>query len=164
MGTKVLVVEDEQDTADLLKSILEREGFSVLHAGDGRQASALIDTIRPPSLVLLDLVIPYMNGFELLGVIRHHPDWQEVPVIMLSADYYEPDIQRALREGATSYVVKQPGLHNLTQTIVQVLPPPVPTAPASDKAVVRPLTTATRNGQVSMRHQHRNGQRKKKAA
>ena len=53
MKHKVLVVEDEQDTADLLKQVLEREGFSVLQAKDGRQASALIGTVRPPSLVLL---------------------------------------------------------------------------------------------------------------
>jgi len=164
MKTKVLVVEDEQDTADLLKSILEREGFSVLHAGDGRQASTLIDTIRPPSLVLLDMVIPYVSGFELLGVIRRHPDWQGIPVIMLSADYYEPDIQRALREGATAYVVKQPGLHDLIQAIAQVLPPAVPTAPTPDQAVIKPPSTAARNGRASIRHQRRSGQGKGKAA
>ena len=164
MKHTVLVVEDEQDTADLLKCVLEREGFSVLHAGDGRQASTLIDTIRPPSLVLLDMVIPYVNGFELLGVIRHHPDWQGVPVIMLSADYYEPDIQRALREGATTYVVKQSGLQNLIQAIAHVLPSPVPAAPALDQAVVKPPSPAAHNGRASVRHQRRSGQGKRKAA
>jgi|APDOM4702015159_1054818.scaffolds.fasta_scaffold181588_2 CheY-like chemotaxis protein len=164
MKHTVLVVEDEQDTADLLKCVLEREGFSVLHAGDGRQASTLVDTIRPPSLVLLDMVIPYVNGFELLGVIRRHPDWQGVPVIMLSADYYEPDIQRALREGATTYVVKQPGLQNLIQAIAHVLPPPVPTAPALDQAVVKPPSPAAHNRRASVRHQRRSGQGKRKAA
>jgi DNA-binding response OmpR family regulator len=164
MKNTVLVVEDEQDTADLLKRILGREGFSVLHASDGRLATTLIETIRPPSLVLLDLVIPYVNGFELLGVIRRHPDWQGVPVIMLSADYYEPDIQRALREGATTYVVKQPGLHDLIQAIVQILPPPAPSAPAPDKVVITPPSPASRNGRASVRHQRRSGQGKRRAA
>lgn len=164
MRTKVLVVEDEQDTADLLKSILERGGFSVLHAGDGRQASTLIDTICPPSLVLLDLVIPYVSGFELLDVIRRHPYWQGIPVIIMSADYHEPDIQRALRAGATAYVVKQLGLHALIQAIVQVLPPPVPAVPTPDEAVIKPLNPTARNGRTSIRSQRRSGQRKRKAA
>ncbi len=122
MNTTVLVVEDEQDTAELLKRLLEREGFSVLHAGDGRQARTLIDTIRPPSLVLLDMVIPYVSGFELLRVIRRHPDWQLTPIIMLSADDYEPDIQQALREGATAYVTKQKGSAGLLQAVKRFLP------------------------------------------
>ncbi|MGZ8367064.1 MAG: response regulator, partial [Nitrospira sp.] len=109
MKTTVLVVEDEQDTAELLKCVLERTGFLVTHAEDGRQATTLIETTRAPSLVLLDMVIPYVSGIELLRVIRRHPDWQGVPVIMLSADDYEPDIQQALREGATAYVTKQKG-------------------------------------------------------
>ncbi len=164
MKTTVLVVEDEQDTADLLKSILEREGFSALHASDGRQASTLIDTIHPPSLVLLDMVIPYVSGLELLRVIRHHPNWQAIPVIMLSADYYEPDIQQALREGATTYVVKLPAFHGLIQAIMQILPPPIPTAPAPDEAMVKSPSLPARPRQPSVRHQRRSGQRKRKAA
>jgi DNA-binding response OmpR family regulator len=90
------------------------------------------------------MVIPYVSGFELLRVIRRHPDWKTIPVIMLSADHYEPDIQQALREGATTYLVKQPGLHNLIQAIAQVLPPPVPAAPVLDQAVTKPATPAAR--------------------
>jgi two-component system, OmpR family, alkaline phosphatase synthesis response regulator PhoP len=164
MKTTVLVVEDEQDTAELLKCVLEREGFLVVYAKDGRQATTLIETIRPPSLIVLDMVIPYVSGFELLRVIRRHPDWQTIPVIMLSADHYEPDIQQALREGATTYLVKQPGLHNLIQAIAQVLPPPVPAAPALDQAIIKPATPAARNGRSSVRHQRRSGQGKRKAA
>ena len=54
MKTTVLVVKDEQDTAELLKCVLERTGFLVTHAKDGRQATTLIETIRPPSLIVLD--------------------------------------------------------------------------------------------------------------
>lgn len=121
MKHKILVVEDEQDTADLLKRLLEREGFSVLHAKDGRQASTLIRTDRPPSLLLLDLVIPYVSGSELLRLIRHHPDWKHTPVIVLSADSYEPDIQRALHAGATAYVTKQKGSAGLLQAVKRIL-------------------------------------------
>lgn len=58
MKQKVLIVEDEQDTADLLKHVLEREGFSVLQVKDGRQATALVGTVRPPSLVCLTSSFP----------------------------------------------------------------------------------------------------------
>lgn len=123
MKHKILVVEDEQDTADLLKQVLEREGFSVLQAKDGRQASSLIGTSAPPSLVLLDLVVPYVSGSELLKLIRDHPDWCQTPVIVVSADSYEPDIQQALHQGATAYVTKQKGSAGLIEAMKRVLPP-----------------------------------------
>lgn len=160
MKTTVLVVEDEQDTADLLKHVLEQEGFSVLHAGDGRQAHTLIDTIRPPSLVLLDMVIPYVSGFELLRIIRCHPDWQLIPIIMLSADDYEPDIQQALREGATAYVTKQEGSAGLLQAVKRLLP----AMPPQDQIVAQAGSAAPRTQRVSVRHRLRGNQRKKRAA
>jgi CheY-like chemotaxis protein len=160
MNTTVLVVEDEQDTAEVLKHLLEREGFSVLHAGDGRQARTLIDTIRPPSLVLLDMVIPYVSGFELLRVIRRHPDWQLTPIIMLSADDYEPDIQQALREGATAYVTKQKGSADLLQAVKRLLP----VTPPQDQIVAQAGSAAPPTRRVSVRHRLRGNQRKKRAA
>ncbi|MGB4066400.1 MAG: response regulator [Nitrospira sp.] len=160
MKTTVLVVEDEQDTAELLKRLLEREGFSVLHAGDGRQARTLIDTIRPPSLVLLDMVIPYVSGFELLRVIRRHSDWQHTPIIMLSADDYEPDIQQALREGATAYVTKQKGSAALLQAVQRLLP----ATPPQGQIVAQAGSAAPPTQRVSVRHRLRGNQRKKPAA
>ncbi len=121
MSRTILCVEDEQDTGDLLQSILEGEGYGVVRALDGRQAINLLTTIQPPRLILLDIVVPYANGFELLAAFRQHPDWKSVPIIMVSADYYEPDIQRALAAGATAYVVKKPGLHDVVATVNRVL-------------------------------------------
>jgi CheY-like chemotaxis protein len=160
MNTTVLVVEDEQDTAELLKHLLEGEGFSVLHAGDGRQARTLIETIRPPSLILLDMVIPYVSGFELLRVIRRHPDWQLTPIIMLSADDYEPDIQQALREGATAYVTKQKGSAGLLQAVKRLLP----ATPPQDQIVLKARSGEPRTRRASVHHRLRSTQRKKRAA
>jgi CheY-like chemotaxis protein len=160
MKHKVLVVEDEQDTADLLKRVLEREGFSVLQAKDGRQASILVGTVRPPSLVLLDLVIPYVSGAELLKLFRHHPDWKHVPIIVVSADSYEPDIQRALREGATAYVTKQKGSAGLLQAVKRLLA----AAPAQGQMVANVASAAPRTRRVSMRRRLQSNQRKKRAA
>ena len=160
MKHKVLVVEDEQDTADLLKRVLEREGFSVLQAKDGRQASALIGTVRPPSLVLLDLVVPYVSGPEVLKLLCHHPDWKNIPVIVVSADNYEPDIQRALSEGATAYVTKQKGSVGLLQAMKRILA----AAPAQGKMVAKAGSTVPRKRRVSMRRRLQSTQRKKRAA
>lgn len=158
MKQKVLVVEDEQDTADLLTRILEREGFSVLQVKDGRQATALVGTVRPPSLILLDLVIPYVSGPEVLRMIREDPDWKQVPIIVLSADSYEPDIRRALSEGATAYVTKQKGSLGLLEAVKQTLSP----GPATRRAVAKSAAATTRKRRASAGRQLGGRPRKKR--
>ena len=102
-----LVVEDDDQIAYLLRFILEREGFQVELAGDGRAAVALIERITPPpSLVMLDVMLPHVDGYQLLGMIRARADWQAVPVLMLTAKSQEKDIVRALDSGASDYLVK----------------------------------------------------------
>lgn len=160
MKHTILVVEDEQDTAELLKRILEREGFLVLQAKDGRQASALIGTVRPPSLVLLNLVVPYVRGPEVLKLLRHHPDWKNIPVIVVSADNYKPDIQQALSEGATAYVTKQKGSVGLLQAMKRILS----STPAQGRIAANVASAVPRKGPVSMRRRLQSNQRKKRAA
>lgn len=160
MKHTILVVEDEQDTAELLKRILEREGFLVLQAKDGRQASALIGTVRPPSLVLLNLEVPYVRGPEVLKLLRHHPDWKNIPVIVVSADNYEPDIQQALSEGATAYVTKQKGSVGLLQAMKRILS----STPAQGRIAANVASAVPRKEPVSMRRRLQSNQRKKRAA
>ncbi|ULA62257.1 MAG: Putative response regulator, CheY (Modular protein) [Nitrospira sp.] len=133
MTHTILCVEDEPDTGSLIQTILEREGYKVVRAVDGRQAICLIETILPPALILLDIVVPYVNGFELLAGLRRNPDWKHIPIVMLSADSYGPDIQRALNEGATAYVIKQQGFHELVQRVKDILEPVPANAPAATK-------------------------------
>lgn len=101
-----LVVEDEGSIAMLLRFILERDGFRVEHASDGRQAQQLIATLAPPAVTLLDIMLPYVDGFELITNIRAQPGWEKVPVMMLTAKGSERDIARALDAGADDYMVK----------------------------------------------------------
>lgn len=102
----IMVVEDNEDVAYLLKFMLEREGFNVLTAEDGRQATALIVGEEPPDLVLLDIMIPFVNGFQLLDKIKNTAGWKDVPVVMLSSKSQEGDVVRALENGAEDYVIK----------------------------------------------------------
>lgn len=102
----VLIVEDDKSIALLLRFIIEREGFCIEHASDGRDAQAKIELSPPPALVLLDIMLPYVDGFELLANIRCRPLWKDVPVLMLTSKGSERDISRALDSGADDYLVK----------------------------------------------------------
>ena len=105
-AVSALVVEDDEHISHLLKFILEREEFVVHLARDGREARQFIEENPPPSIVLLDVMLPFLDGFALVGLLRAQPDWKTVPVIMLTAKTQEKDIVRALDEGANDYIVK----------------------------------------------------------
>lgn len=140
MTPTILSIEDEPDTSTLLKNVLEREGYRVVHAADGRQAICLIETMLPPALILLDVILPYVNGFELLTALRLNPDWKHVPIIMVSADSCAADIERALAHGATDYVVKMVGVEEVMRKVRRALSSPVVDAPpAVTAAPARPM-------------------------
>lgn len=101
-----LVVEDSEHVAYLLEYMLEREGFEVLVANNGRDAVHFVEESPPPDIVLLDVMLPYRDGFEIVREIRNSDAWAETPVIMLSARSLEEDVVRALEAGANDYVMK----------------------------------------------------------
>lgn len=102
----VLVAEDDEQIAYLLQFLLEREGYRVVRAADGREAMRLMSEIVPPALAILDVMMPYADGFAVLAQMRATPAWHDVPVIMLTARSQERDIVRAFDAGANDYVVK----------------------------------------------------------
>lgn len=114
---RVLMVEDEEDTASLLKFLLERASYQVVHAKDGRQAQELITTIPPPDIVLLDVMLPFLSGLQVLILIRKREGWKKVPVVMLTADGSEHDIKRALESGANDYMIKPFNPRELTSRL-----------------------------------------------
>lgn len=101
-----LIVEDDEQIAYILRFILEREGYAVELSRDGRAAQQLISDMRPPALVTLDVMLPYVDGYQLLGMMRAHPGWKDVPILMMTAKSQEKDIVRALDNGASDYIVK----------------------------------------------------------
>jgi DNA-binding response OmpR family regulator len=101
-----LVVEDNETIAKLLRFILEREGFAVVHCADGQQGRQCIAETPPPAIVILDIMLPYIDGFELIAQIRALPAWSRTPILMLSAKGSERDISQALDAGADDYIVK----------------------------------------------------------
>ncbi|MDQ3270551.1 MAG: response regulator transcription factor [Pseudomonadota bacterium] len=103
----IWVIDDDAPVAQVLKFMLERQNYNVTVIADGRAASTKIEnSTNPPTLILLSLMLPYLDGFELLGLIRAHDDWKSTPVIILTTKTAEQDIVRALDAGANDYVVK----------------------------------------------------------
>lgn len=105
MKKKVLVVDDEKDIVDILKYNLERENeFEILTAKDGREALELAALI--PDLILLDIMMPEVNGFEVCKQLKNNPDTAKIPVIFLTAKENEIDEILGLEIGADDYISK----------------------------------------------------------
>jgi CheY-like chemotaxis protein len=102
----LLLVEDESDTARLVKLIMEGKGYQVLHTPDGAEALEKIALMPPPSLILLDIQLPNVDGITILETVRATPDWQDVPVIMLTAVSEEQRIRKVLSLTVQGYVLK----------------------------------------------------------
>jgi DNA-binding response OmpR family regulator len=103
----VLIVEDEPDIAEGLRYNLEREGLPVVLAATGEKGLALaLDRRNPPSLVLLDLMLPGMSGAELCRRLRREPQTRRTPIIMLTARGSESERVAGLELGADDYVTK----------------------------------------------------------
>ena len=102
---RVLVVDDALTVRELQRSILERAGFQVRVASDGRQAMARLAE-EPSDLVLTDIEMPTMDGFALTEAIRAHPTLANLPVLILSSRSSEADRQRGLDVGADGYIMK----------------------------------------------------------
>lgn len=103
--TTILIVEDEQALAEVLQSQLKKSNFNVEVAYDGEQAIEKLKTIKP-DLILLDLILPKMNGFEVLEKVKGGFETRSIPVIVLSNLGSDEDIKRAIKLGAEDYYVK----------------------------------------------------------
>lgn len=103
----MLVVEDDEHIAELLRFLLERQGYHVDVCSDGKSALTRITTSpTAPCMILLDVMLPFIDGFELVYAIRRRAGWETIPLVMLTAKTTEADIVRALDAGANDYIVK----------------------------------------------------------
>lgn len=103
---RILLVEDDDDIARLVEFRLRREGHTVARCAEGRSALVAIETQPPADLVVLDVMLPFADGFEVLKALRGHPPWSRVPVIMLTSMDRESDVEAGLRLGADDYLMK----------------------------------------------------------
>ena len=108
---RILIVEDDPDVVSLSTRWLSRAGYGVEHAADGETALALLDSDPLPALVLLDVMLPKVDGFELLRRIRAERRTKALPVVMVTSFSRDRDAARGRELGANDYIVKP--LHEL---------------------------------------------------
>jgi len=103
---RALVVEDNEHVLYMLDFILTRAGYDVISVNNGRDAQTTIENLPPVDIIVLDLMLPYVSGYQLIRDVRDDPEWQHVPIIVVSGKVLEDDIVKALDLGANDYVTK----------------------------------------------------------
>ncbi|RSL19068.1 signal transduction histidine kinase [Edaphobacter aggregans] len=106
IGRKVLVVDDDVRNIFALSSVLERRGMTVLTAGTGREAIGIIEATLDLGIVLMDIMMPEMDGYETMQVIRRNPLFRRLPIIALTAKAMKGDREKCLEAGASEYLAK----------------------------------------------------------
>ena len=106
VGKKVLVVDDDVRNIFALSSLLERRGMTVLTAGTGREAIAMLEATQDVAIVLMDTMMPEMDGYETMQVIRRKSRLQRLPIIAITAKAMKGDREKCLEAGASEYIAK----------------------------------------------------------
>lgn len=119
---RILIVDDKAASRELLHTVLERQGYAVSEAANGKEA---LEKVRAeaPDLVLLDLQMPIRNGYEVLDELRKDAAYATLPVIALTASAMQGDREKALAAGFTGYLAKPVALSHLREEIRRLLEP-----------------------------------------
>jgi CheY-like chemotaxis protein len=142
--SKVMVVEDDAALREIYSIRITAEGYEVVSAGDGEEALAMA-VREKPDLILSDVMMPKISGFDMLDILRATPETANIKVVMMTALYSDDQRQRGERLGADRYLVKsQVGIEDVVNTIHEVLgdraapvavePAPAVAAPAPESA------------------------------
>jgi CheY-like chemotaxis protein len=117
IGKKVLVVDDDVRNIFALGSVLERRGMTVLTAGTGREAITTLESTPDVSIVLMDIMMPEMDGYETMQVIRQNPSFRRLPIIALTAKAMKGDREKCLQAGASDYIAKPVNTEQLLSSL-----------------------------------------------
>jgi len=105
MANKILIIEDDKFLRELISQKLLKEGYDIIEAMDGEKGIEEVKN-KKPDLILLDLILPGIDGFEILAKIKADPKISKIPVIILSNLGQKTDIQKGLEMGAVDYLIK----------------------------------------------------------
>lgn len=120
MGKQILLVDDERDLVFYTKLFLEEKGYEVTEAYDGQQALDILKDFRP-DLVLLDVTMPRLTGWDVLKQMQENPETADIPVLMLTARSEDADKARGWELGVTWYQTKPFELDELAMVIERIL-------------------------------------------
>lgn len=116
----VLVIDDDETIRLGLKRVFEADGLRVLTAADGTQLASVLDD-HPIELVILDVGLPWINGYELAQMMKEHEDLRRIPLIFISARTSELDVKRGFALGADDYIKKPFQLDQIRKTVQTLL-------------------------------------------
>ena len=135
---KILLVEDDFSLRDIYGARFQAEGYTVVTASDGEEALATV-VREHPDLIVLDVMMPKISGFDVLDILRSTPDTKNTKVIMMTALGQDTDRQRGESLGVNKYLVKsQVTLEDVVAAVKQVLGGAAPTPPAAPTATATP--------------------------
>jgi CheY-like chemotaxis protein len=118
----ILIVDDKATSRELLRTVLEKQGYAVTEAADGEEALQKVRA-ESPQLILLDLQMPVRNGYEVLRELRQDSRFAALPIIAITASAMQGDRDRALAAGFTAYLTKPVTLSRLREEVQRLLPP-----------------------------------------
>ena len=121
MACRLMVVEDEPENRLFIGMMLRTEGYDVVEAEDGPTALDLLSREAPPDLILLDVMMPGLNGWQVFERLRGEPRFGDIPVIMLTALAQRSDVERAVELGVDGYLTKPFEPADLIHTIEETL-------------------------------------------
>lgn len=104
--TTILVIEDEETQRNSLKRILESDGYQVKLAADSAELTSILDEDHEIHFIIMDVGLPWINGFELAQMIKEHRDLKKIPLVFLSGQATDEDLQKAREVGASDYIKK----------------------------------------------------------
>ena len=117
---KILIAEDERDIRDLVAFTLRFAGYEVFAAANGEEAVQLAPQVNP-DLILMDVRMPRMTGYEACRILKLNPDMKDIPIVFLSAKGQEAEIQQGLEAGAEEYLLKPFAPDQLTSHVKNIL-------------------------------------------
>lgn len=120
MPKKILIADDEPGIVVPLQFLMEQGGYEVHIAYDGRQAMEIIRGVKP-DLILLDIMLPGLDGFEICRMVREHPELQSIRIIMVTAMGREVNVQKGLALGADAYIVKPFSNRQIVEKVEELL-------------------------------------------
>ncbi len=117
---KILLVEDEQEIVEMIQMALEARGYEVMAAYDGSEGLRMA-TEKKPDLILLDIIMPGLNGYQVCRELKNHPSTRETPIIYLTAKGQETDKFWGFETGAAEYIVKPFEMGDLIEKMEEAL-------------------------------------------
>jgi DNA-binding response OmpR family regulator len=120
MAKSVLIVDDEENISTALRYLMKGKGYEVRVARDGEEALDMVAE-QPPDLMLLDVMMPKRDGYDVCQTIRTNPDWKSIKIIMLSAKGRDIEVEKGLALGADAYFTKPCSTRDIAAKVQSML-------------------------------------------